>query len=129
MLVHLLVVRVSQSHVPTNGDFTALSAKAAEQAKPKAKQYKLTDEHGLYLLVTPNGGRYWRWSYRFAGKQKTLALGVFPEVSLKETRKKHTKGREKLAGGEDPSAVKKAQRQALKRSAINSFKAVALEWL
>ena len=106
-----------------------LSAKAVEQAKPKAKQYKLTDEHGLYLLVMPNGGRYWRWAYRFAGKQKTLALGVFPEVSLKEARKKHTEGREKLAGGEDPSAVKKAQRQALKRSAINSFKAVALEWL
>jgi integrase len=129
VLVHLLVPWFLRNYVPTNEAFMGLSAKAVEQAKPKAKQYKLTDEHGLYLLVTPNGARYWRWAYRFAGKQKTLALGVFPEISLKEARKKHAEGREELAGGEDPSAVKKARRQALKRSADNSFKAVALEWL
>ena len=67
MQVFSLVPRVLQNHVPTNQDFKALSAQALKAVKPKAKEYKLTDEHGVYLLVTLNVGRHWRWPYRFAG--------------------------------------------------------------
>ena len=63
-----------------------LTALAIRNAKPKAKPYKLFDINGLYLLVTPRGGRYWRWNYAFDSKNKTIALGTFPTVSLAEAR-------------------------------------------
>ena len=61
-----------------------LTATAAKVAKPKDKPYKLSDEKGLYLLINPKGAKYWRLKYRYGGKEKTLALGVYPEVSLAE---------------------------------------------
>ena len=63
-----------------------LSATAVAQARPKRCQYKLWDERGLYLLVMPNGGRYWRFNYRLAGKRKTVSLGVYPDVGLAVAR-------------------------------------------
>lgn len=70
-----------------------LSATAIAQARPKACQYKLWDERGLYLLIMPNGGRYWRFNYRFAGKRKTISLGVFPDVGLAVARDKREEAR------------------------------------
>lgn len=65
-----------------------LSATAVAHARPQALQYKLWDERGLYLLVMPNGARYWRFSYRFAGKRKTISLGVYPDTGLAMARDK-----------------------------------------
>ena len=71
----------------------ALTHVAIKNAKPREKAYKLSDEKGLFLLVTPAGGKYWRLKYRFGGKEKQLALGVSPEVSLAEAREKRDKAR------------------------------------
>src|SRR3546814_5917370 len=75
----------------------ALTAKAIDAAKPQASPYKLTDGLGLYLLVMPSGGRLWRMNYRFEGRQKTLAFGSYPDVSLAKAREKRTAAREALA--------------------------------
>ena len=78
---------------------TAIQIKSALY---KEKDYKLYDEKGLYLLIKKNGHKYWRFKYRFFGKQKTLALGVYPEVSLKDTREKRDNARRKLKENIDP---------------------------
>jgi integrase len=82
----------------------------------------------LYLLVQTTGGRLWRFDYRFAGKRKTLSLGAYPDVSLKEARERRDEARKLLANGADPGAVKKAQKTARQERAANSFEAVAREW-
>jgi len=89
---------------------------------------KHSDGYGLFLLVKP-AGKYWRLSYRFGGKQKTLALGVYPSVSLAKARKRREDARELLADGVDPSQVKKDNRLANAESAANTFEAIALSWL
>ena len=89
---------------------------------------KLTDGGGMYLLVK-SAGKYWRMSYRFAGKQKTLALGVYPAVSLAKARQRREAARELLAEGIDPSAAKSQEKQARAAAAVNTFEAVAREWL
>jgi hypothetical protein len=97
-------------------------------AKLKERAYKLSDGAGMYLHVMPNGGRYWRLRYRFGGKEKTLALGVYPDVSLARARKKRQVARELLDDGKDPSLAKKeAKRQEIMR-ANNTFEGVAREW-
>ena len=73
-----------------------------ERAKPKEKQYKLADERGMYLLVHPKGGKWWRLDYRYQGKRKTLSLGIYPDVSIKVARKKRDDARSILDGGVDP---------------------------
>ncbi len=80
-------------------------------AKPLRSPRKLTDGRGLYLLVAPNGGRYWRYNYRFDGKQKTPALGVYPDVSLAKARARHQEARRHLADGSDPSLKKRELRR------------------
>mgnify|MGYP001311739426 CR=1 FL=1 len=105
-----------------------LTATEVKQAKPKDKDYKLSDEKGLFLLVKKNGAKYWRWKYRFAKKEKLLALGVFPEVSLKEARNKRDDARKLLSNGSDPSAVKQAQKQAILTAHENTFELIAREW-
>ncbi|MDR2626398.1 MAG: Arm DNA-binding domain-containing protein, partial [Zoogloeaceae bacterium] len=72
-----------------------------KNTKPAAKPSKLADEKGLYLLVNPSGGKLWRMQYRFAGKQKTLAFGAYPDVSLKEARERRDEARKLLANGAD----------------------------
>ena len=105
-----------------------LAAKAASNAKPETKPYNLSDGGGLYLLVKPNGTKAWRFNYRFNGKQKTLAIGVFPDVSLKTAREKHKEARENLANDIDPSSQKKAIKAAKLSESANSFEIVASEW-
>jgi len=106
-----------------------LTATAVKRAKPNAKPYSLVDGGGLYLLVKPNGSKCWRYNYRFLGKQKTLAIGVYPDISLAEARKHHDLARNKLADGIDPNAYKKAHKAALRSALTNSFEVIALEWL
>jgi len=105
-----------------------LTATAVKQAKPKDKPYKLADGGGLYLHVKPNG-KYWRYKYRFANKEKLLALGVYPDTSLADVRKSHQASRKSLANGIDPNAAKQAQKAADQGTSANSFEVVALEWL
>ena len=104
-----------------------LTATAVKQAKPKAKPYKLADGGGLYLHVK-TAGKYWRYKYRFACKEKLLALGTYPEISLAKARKVHQTARENLADGIDPSSHKKTKKSANQSNSANSFEAVALEW-
>jgi len=80
--------------------------------KPLRRTIKVTDGDGLYLMVVPTGGRYWRYNYRFGGKQKTLALGTYPDVPLERARARHQAARRLLAAGIDPST----QRQELRRT-------------
>jgi len=97
-----------------------------KNAKPREKPHKLSDERGLYLLVTPAGGKWWRFDYRFAGRRKTLSLGTYPDVSLQKARKKREAAREQVAAGTDPSQVRKAEKLA--QASAESFEAIALEW-
>lgn len=105
-----------------------LTATGVKQAKPREKQYKMTDGDGMYLLVTPAGGKYWRYNYRYAGKRKTLALGVYPEISLADARSRHFSAREDLARGTDPSEVKRVEKVTRHLAAAESFEAVGREW-
>jgi integrase len=106
----------------------SLTDPACRNAKPKDKQYKLSDAKGLYLLVNKSG-KYFRLDYRFAGKRKTLALGVYPDVSLKEARIKRDDAKKMLENGVDPSHFKKMSKAMRLDSAGNSFEAVAREWI
>ena len=105
-----------------------LTAACVKQAKPRDKAFSLVDGGGLYVLVKP-AGKYWRYNYRYCGKQKTLALGVYPDVSLAVARKMHQEAREKLAEGVDPSSHKQARKAAGQDSQSDSFEIIALEWL
>lgn len=106
----------------------ALTAIRIKNEKPTDKPKKLSDGGGLFLLVQPNGSRYWRLSYRFAGKQKTLALGVYPDVSLLDARKRRDDARKLLADDVDPGENRKASKVAGVTRAANSFEVVAREW-
>ena len=97
--------------------------------RPAAKSYKLSDGGGMYLLVTPDGARYWRLDYRFAGKRRTLALGVYPTVTLSSARARRDEARTLLARDVDPSTEKRANKRAAKLASENTFEAVAREWL
>lgn len=94
-----------------------------EQTK---KPYRLSDEKGLYLEVSPTGGKWWRLKYRFTKKEKRLSLGTYPDVSLKEARDKRDEARKHLANGDDPSDVRKAEKLSV--SGLASFESVAREW-
>jgi integrase len=106
----------------------ALTDVKVRNAKPGDKQAKLSDGGGMYLLVTQSGGKCWRLKYRFAGKEKVLALGTYPEISLAEAREKRETARKQLANGIDPGVVKKAQKAAIGEARENSFEAIAREW-
>ncbi len=97
-------------------------------AKPQTKAYKLQDEKGLYLLISPTGAKLWRYNYRFGGKRKTLALGIYPEITLNQARARLAEARRLLADGTDPGAQRKADKLAAAESAASTFEAVALEW-
>ena len=105
-----------------------LTATAVRQAKGQAKPVKLADGGGLYLLVKPDGHRYWRYDYRYAGKRKTLALGVCPDISLADARKAHQQARETLAKDIDPGDAKRIERITRHLASADSFEAVATEW-
>ncbi len=105
-----------------------LTDTGARNAKPKATPYKLADERGMFLLVNPTGAKWWRLKYRFAGKEKLLSLGVYPDVRLKDAREKRDAARQLIAAGIDPSTNRKIQNAARVERAENSFEAVAREW-
>jgi integrase len=104
----------------------ALTAAAVKQARPRDKTYKLSEGKGLHLQVEPKGGRYWRMAYRFGGKQKTLALGVYPDVTLSDARDLAFDAKKLLKGGTDPSKQKKLDKVA--SNTDDSFRSVALSW-
>lgn len=108
-----------------------LTPSQVQNAKPKATPYKLRDPGGLFLLVNSDGSKWWRHDYRrpMTGMRNTLALGTFPEVSLKRAREKHAEARKLLADGIDPAAQRAAMKAASIEAAANSFEAVAREWL
>lgn len=102
---------------------------AVRKAIPRTTPYKLTDGAGLYLLVRPDGARYWRMDYRWAGKRGTLAFGVYPAVSLAEARERRDQAKKQLAAGVDPSAQRKLEKIAIATAAKNTFRIIADEWL
>jgi len=94
--------------------------------KPKAKPYKETDGNGLIMIINPNGSKWWRFNFRYEGKQKTLSMGVYPDVGLADARDKVHEARKLLAQGIDPSSIRKAKQ--VKKSGVNSFESVANRW-
>lgn len=102
-------------------------------AKRKESPYRLTDGHGLYVLINPNGAKLWRWKFRFMGKEKLMAFGSYPEVPLTDARAAHAEGRKLLAAGKDPMAEKKAKKcadkaETAKLEIVNPFQDIALKW-
>ena len=106
----------------------ALTDLAVRKAAVRDKPYRLSDEKGLYLEVALSRSKYWRWKFRFGGKEKRLALGVYPEVTLAEARTARDGARKLLASGVDPSEARRAQKASRVELAENSFEAVAREW-
>ena len=101
---------------------------AIRNAKPADKTTRLFDERGLYLEISPSGGKWWRFKYRFEGKEKRLSLGVYPDVGLKDARQRRDDARKLVAADIDPGENRKAQKQARTDKAANSFEVVAREW-
>lgn len=99
------------------------------KAKPADKAYKLFDGGGLFLQVTPSGGKLWRFKYRFNNKHKLLALGQYPEISLANARKRREEARTQLAHGQDPGEAKKAAKKGSALRKASSFELIAREWL
>ncbi len=97
--------------------------------KPAEKPFKLADEKGLFLLVNPSGSKLWRFKYRFAGKEQLLALGAYPEVTLKTARAKRDEARLTIRDGRDPSSERKAAKQRQILEVQNAFKAVAIDFI
>jgi integrase len=108
---------------------TKLTELKVKQTKAKDKAYKLFDGGGLFLFVSPAGGKLWRWSYRHDGKGKLASLGKYPDVSLANARKRHSEGRQLLASGVDPMAQKKEDRFREQEANHNSFAVVAAKWI
>lgn len=106
---------------------TPLTDSAIKAAKPKDKSYKLTDGQGLYLEVMPNGSRLWRLKYRYAGKEKRLALGAYPALTLLKARQRRDEARQLLANEIDPGEQKKADKQAQQAKGF-TFEVLAREW-
>ena len=106
-----------------------LSDTVIRKAKPKTKTYKMADGGGLFLQFQPNGSKYWRLFYRFEGKQKLLALGTYPDVSLKLARERREEARKLLANSIDPNENRKAKKKTRLDSLENSFEVIAREWL
>ncbi|ELY9431313.1 integrase arm-type DNA-binding domain-containing protein [Salmonella enterica] len=104
----------------------ALTDIKVRTVKPADKPFKLTDGEGMHLLVNPNGSKYWRLQYRFSGKQKMLALGVYPMVSLAEARKRRDAAKKLVSDGIDPSQKKKEDK--IEESGALTFEAVARDW-
>jgi integrase len=113
--------------LPTKGGPAMLTDTRIRNAKPAKKQYKLADSRGLFLLVSKNGGKWWRLRYRFDGREKMLSLGVFPETGLSQAREKRNEARKLIAAGIDPSDRRKAEKAAEAQNS-NTFELVAREW-
>src|ERR1700683_2891624 len=109
------------SALATGDTVMVLTDTHIRNAKPRAKAYKLSDGGGMYLLVKPDGARYWRLDYRFAGKRRTLALGVYPTTTLSNARTRREEARALLAEDGDPSAAKKETQRAIRHASATTF--------
>ncbi len=107
----------------------ALTEAAIRNVKPSDKQQKLFDGEGLFLLVAPNGGKWWRLKYRFGGKEKLLSLGCYPEVGLKDARERRFEARKQLSNGVDPSQARQDVKAAQHEAVAGQFGQVAEDWL
>lgn len=96
--------------------------------KGRDRQYKVADGRGLFLIITPTGSKYWRFRYRFADREKSLAIGIYPDISLADARDKAHEARKLLANDKDPGAEKQSKKRAIKLAAQNTFEMVAREW-
>lgn len=105
-----------------------LNDSKVRSAKPHEKQYKLPDGKGLYLLVLPNGGRYWHFRSKSGGKEKLMSFGTYPEISLADAREKRDAARKQIANGVNPFDLRKAQKAVRGEADANSFEVVAREW-
>lgn len=103
-----------------------LTDPAIRKAKAQDKPFRMFDGGGLYLEVSPSGGKLWRWKYRFAKVEKRLSLGVYPDVSLKDARERHIEARRQLSAGIDPGEARKAGKRS--QAGAESFEAIAREW-
>jgi hypothetical protein len=99
------------------------------RSKPGDKPYKLSDGGGLHLMLTPTGGKLWRWKYRFEGEEKLMALGRYPEITLAEARERRDAARKRLAHGIDPMAERKAKKTAVMVISEHTFEKIAEQWL
>jgi hypothetical protein len=99
------------------------------QARPKEKEYKLSDQRGLLLVVRPTGAKWWRLRYPFQGKEKMISLGVYPDVSLSMARDRRDAARRMVADGKDPSAERQAEKQAMQASGNCTFEVIARHYL
>ncbi|HVX10259.1 MAG TPA: integrase arm-type DNA-binding domain-containing protein [Pirellulales bacterium] len=107
---------------------TCLSDAKARNAKPRPKPYKIADGDGLFLVIMPSGSKYWRLRYFFGGKEKLLALGVYPDINLADARERRAAARKVLATGSDPAEVKKEAKRVATLKTANAFEVVAREW-
>jgi len=107
----------------------ALTDTEIKKAKPNKNAYRMSDGGRMYLWVTPSGGKLWRWGYRFQGKEKLMALGKYPAVSLALARERHLEAKKLLATGTDPMALRKVEKTADQVANENSFASIAAEWL
>uniref|UniRef100_E6Q034 Putative integrase n=1 Tax=mine drainage metagenome TaxID=410659 RepID=E6Q034_9ZZZZ len=107
----------------------ALTDTEIRRSKPALKPYKLADGGGLHLLVTPSGGRLWRWKYRFQGTEKQLSIGRYPDFSLANARERRDAARKRLANGIDPMAERMAEKTAVKVATDHTFEKIAELWL
>jgi len=105
-----------------------LSKLLIDKTKPQAKSVRLSDGRGMYLEISPAGGKWWRFKYRFAGKERRISLGVYPDVPLAAAREKREEARRQVATGIDPGEQRKAAKVALVESTENTFEAIAREW-
>jgi len=121
-----LIITIKIGHNLPSDKLTELGVR---KAKPSSKPKKFSDGGGLFLLLHPSGSKYWRMKYRFIGKEKLLAFGVWPEVSLTEARKKRNEAKQLLKSGKDPSAAKKNLKLSQRVAQSNTFGSVTDEWL
>ena len=105
-----------------------LTDTAVRNAKPLTKPQRLFDSCGLYLEISPGGGKWWRFKYRFGGKEKRLSLGVYPAISLKDARDRRDALRKQIANDIDPGVRRRAEKASKAEAGANSFEVVAREW-
>src|ERR1022692_998058 len=105
-----------------------LTAKTIDNTKPRAAPARLWDAGGLYVEVSPSGGKWWRWKYRFDGKEKRVSFGTYPDVSIRAAREKRDDARKLLKSGTDPSVHRQTAKRQKQQAAVNSFEAIAREW-